>query len=352
MERMMNYAPPCHYAPPCFERHAAGRRRHTQALGGCLLLVLIWVLAQSAAWAADVYPSRPIRLVVPFAPGGSSEIVARSVAAEMSKSLGQQVVVENKPGGAGNVAMSEVARAAPDGYTLVLGHVGTLAVNPYMFERLPYDPNRDFTPVTLLARVPNIYVVNAAVAARDFKEFLTLAKSKPGAINYGSAGNGSAGHLAFEYLKIVTGIHAVHIPYRGTGPLITDLLAGQTQATCVGVPPLLTHIRSGKLRALAVGSAQRVPALPDVPTVAELGYKGFETSQWYGIMAPAGTPPAIVKQLAAEAQKALRSSAVTERFANDSAIGVGSTPESFGEFIKLEQARWKPVIVRAGIKPD
>ncbi len=304
------------------------------------------------AHAADPFPSKPIRLVVPFAPGGSSEIVARSVAAEMSKALGQQVVVENKPGGAGNVAMSEVARSAADGYTLILGHVGTLAVNPYMFAKLPYDPDKDFTPVTLLARVPNIFVVNASLPVKDFKEFLALAKAKPGSLNYGSAGNGSAGHLAFEYLKIVTGIHAVHIPYRGTGPQITDLIAGQTQAASAGTPPLLPHIRSGKLRAIAVGTAQRVPSLPDVPTVAELGYKGFETSQWYGIMAPAGTPAPVVARLAEEALNALRTSAVTERFANDGAIGVGSTPESFGQFIRLEQARWKPVIVRAGIKPD
>jgi tripartite-type tricarboxylate transporter receptor subunit TctC len=302
--------------------------------------------------AAEVFPNRPIRLIVPFAPGGSSEIVARSVAAEMSKSIGQQVIVENKPGGAGNVAMSEVARAAPDGKTLILGHVGTLAVNPFMFNKLPYDVDKDFVPVTLLARVPNLFVVNAELSAKNFAEFLAMAKARPGSINYGSAGNGSAGHLAFEYLKMVTGIHVVHIPYRGTGPQITDLVAGQTQAASAGTPPLLPHIRSGKLRAIAVGTAQRVPALPEVPTVAELGYKNFETSQWYGLIAPAGTPVAIVQRLAEEAQSALRSSAVTERFANDSAMSVGSTPAAFAEFIKAEQKRWKPVIDRAGIRPD
>ncbi len=328
-------------------------KRFSNAAGvGKIVIAAGIVLITPLAGAADPFPSKPIRLVVPFAPGGSSEIVARSVAAEMSKSMGQQVVVENKPGGAGNVAMSEVARAAPDGYSLILGHVGTLAVNPYMFVKLPYDPDKDFTPVTLLARVPNIFVVNAALPVKDFKEFLALAKAKPGSLNYGSAGNGSAGHLAFEYLKMVTGIHTVHIPYRGTGPQITDLIAGQIQAASAGTPPLMPHIRSGKLRAIAVGTAQRIPAMPDVPTVAELGYKGFETSQWYGIMAPAGTPAPVVARLAEEAQKALRSSAVTERFASDSAIGVGSSPESFGQFIKAEQTRWKPVIARAGIKPD
>lgn len=320
-------------------------------LNRMLLAALVASTTLSAA-AADPFPSKPIRWVVPFAPGGSSEIVARSVAAEMAKSIGQQVIVENKPGGAGNVAMGEVARAQPDGHTIILGHVGTLAVNPYMFARLPYDVDRDFVPVTLLARVPNIFVVNASVPAKNLTEFIALAKAKPGSINYGSAGNGSAGHLAFEYLKMVSGIHVVHIPYRGTGPQITDLVAGQTQAASAGTPPLLPHVRSGKLRAIAVGTPQRIAALPDVPTVAESGFKGFETSQWYGLMAPAGTPPEVIRKLAEEAQKALRSSAVTERFANDNAMSVGSSPEAFAEFIKAEQARWKPVILRAGIRPD
>lgn len=317
-----------------------------------LLVAATVSLVPLVVLAAEPFPSKPIRLVVPFAPGGSSEIVARSVATEMGKSIGQQVIVENKPGGAGNVAMGEVARAPADGHTLILGHVGTLAVNPYMFARLPYDVERDFVPVTLLARVPNIFVVTAGLPVKDLNEFLALARSRPGSLNYGSAGNGSAGHLAFEYLKMVSGIHVVHIPYRGTGPQITDLVAGQTQAASAGTPPLLPHVRSGKLRAIAVGTPQRIAALPDVPTVAESGFKGFETSQWYGLMAPAGTPPDVVNKLAEEARKALRSSAVTERFANDNAMGVGSSPQDFALFIKAEQARWKPVIERAGIRPD
>jgi tripartite-type tricarboxylate transporter receptor subunit TctC len=305
-----------------------------------------------AAPAHAQYPTKPIRLVVPFAPGGSSSIVARVVAAEMSKELGQQVIVDNKPGGAGNVAMLEVAHAEPDGYTLILGHIGTLAVNPYMFAKLPFDVNTDFVPVSLLAKVPNIFVVHVSVPAKDLGEFVALARAKPGQLNYGSAGNGSAGHLAFEYLKLVTGIDVTHVPYKGTGPQLVDLVAGRTEASSAGTPPLLPHIKSGKLRAIAVGTPHRIPSLPDVGTVAEQGYPGFETSQWYGIIAPAKTPEAVVKRLADEAAKAAKSPGVAERFAADDAIAVGSTPAEFAAFIKLEQARWSEVVRKAGIRAD
>jgi tripartite-type tricarboxylate transporter receptor subunit TctC len=298
------------------------------------------------------YPTKPIRLVVPFAPGGSSSIVARVVAAEMSKELGQQIIIDNKPGGGGNVAMLEVARADPDGYTLIIGHIGTLAVNPYMFAKLPFDVDKDFVPVSLLAKVPNIFVVNASVPAKDLKEFVALARAKPGQLNYGSAGNGSAGHLAFEYLKLVANIDVAHVPYKGTGPQLTDLLGGRTEASSAGTPPLLPHVKSGKLHAIAVGSPQRIHSLPDVATVAEQGYPGFETTQWYGLMAPAKTPEAIVTRLAAEAAKAAKTPAVAERFAADDAIAVGSTSAEFGAFIKQEQARWSEVVRKAGIKAD
>jgi len=316
------------------------------------LIAFVVTLVLAGAASAQSYPTKPIRLVVPFAPGGSSEIIARAVAAEMTKSLGQSVVVENKPGGAGNVAMTEVAHAEPDGYTLILGHIGTLAVNPYMFARLPYDANRDFIPVSLIAKVPSVFVVHESVPAHNLAELVALTKQKPGEFFYGSAGNGSAGHLAFEYLKLATGINITHVPYKGTGPNITDLLGGRTQATAAGTPPLLHHIKSGKLRAIAVGTPQRIAVLPDVPTVAEQGYPGFETSQWYGLMAPARTPAAIVDRLAAEVAKAVKQPAVVERFAVDSAIAVGSTPAEFAVFIHQEQARWSEVVRKAHIKAD
>jgi tripartite-type tricarboxylate transporter receptor subunit TctC len=303
--------------------------------------------AQATAW-----PTKPIRFVVPFAPGGTSEIVARSVAAELTKQLGQNVFVENKPGGAGVLAMQEIAKSPPDGHSIILGHVGTLAVNPYMLKNQPYDVDKDFVPVTLLAKVPNVFVIHPDVPATNFREFVAYVKKNPGKLNYGSAGNASAGHLAMEYLKLVTGMFITHIPYRGTGPQLTDLLAGRTQASSAGLPALSAHIKAGKLRAIAVGTRERISGLPEVPTVAELGFKNFETSQWYGILAPAGTPPDVVKKLQEESLKALKSSAVTARFATDNAIGGGGPSGDFAAFIAGEQKVWRDIVQRAAIHAD
>ena len=230
--------------------------------------------------------------------------------------------------------------------------MGTLAVNPYMLKSQPYDVNKDFMPVTLLAKVPNVFVIHPDVPATNFKEFVAYAKKNPGKLNYGSAGNASAGHLAMEYLKLVTGMFITHIPYRGTGPQLTDLLAGRTQASSAGLPALGPYIRSGKLRAIAVGTSQRISTLQDVPTVAELGFKNFETSQWYGILAPAGTPADVVKLLQEESLKALKSSAVTARFATDSAIGGGGPASEFASFIAGEQKVWSDIVKRAQIRAD
>jgi tripartite-type tricarboxylate transporter receptor subunit TctC len=309
--------------------------------------VLVALLASAAQ--AD-WPTKPLRFVVPFAPGGSSSIVARAFAVEMEKGLGQPIVIDNKPGGAGNVAMQEVARADPDGYTLIIGHIGTLAVNPFMFEKLPFDTNKDFVAVSLLAKVPNIFVVHADVPARDLREFVALVKSQPGKLFYGSAGNGSAGHLIFEYLKLLSGADIVHVPYKGTGPNLTDLLAGRTQATSAGTPPLMPHVKAGKLRAIAVAGDKRLPALPEVGTVAEQGFPGFEATQWYGINAPAKTPAAVIKRLSEEAAHAVKQPSVLERFAADDAEGIGSTPEEYAAFIAAEQKRWGDVVRRANIR--
>ena len=315
-------------------------------------LLAVLAVAIAAAANAQSYPTKPIRLVVPFAPGGSSSIVARSVALEMSKSLGQEIYIENRGGGGGNIAMHDVARADPDGYTLIIGHVGSLAMTPFITPNLGYDVNRDFAPISLLAKVPNIFVVHADVPAKNLREFVALAKSRPGQFYYGSAGNGSAGHLAMEYLKLVSGIDLQHVPYKGTGPNLVDLVAGRTHATSAGTPPLMPHVKAGKLRVIAVGTAQRLAALPDTATVAEQGYPGFETSQWYGLNAPAKTPPAIVRRLADEAAKAVKSPSVLERFGADNAEAVGSTPQQYAEYIAQEQARWKEVIQKANVKAD
>nr|WP_315225040.1 tripartite tricarboxylate transporter substrate binding protein [uncultured Albidiferax sp.] len=304
-----------------------------------------------SARAQSSWPSKPLRLVVPFAPGGSSEIVARAVAGEMSKTIGQNVFVENKPGAAGNIAMQEVANSTDD-HTLVLGHIGTLAVNPYIFAKLPYDAARDFAPITLVSKVPSLYVVHPDLPVKNITELIAYAKSKPGQLNYGSAGNGSAGHLAFEYLKMVGNIFMLHVPYRGTGPMLTDLMAGRLQAASVGAPALLAFIKAGKLRCIATGTAQRLPQLPDVPTVAEQGFKGFEMTQWYGLMAPSKWPKANLAKLEAEAIKATQGALVKEKLSHETALAVGSTGAEFDAFIKAEQARWKPVIARAQIKPE
>ncbi len=327
--------------------HTDSSRRDCLRLAGAAALACMPALAAHA----QSWPSRPIRLVVPFAPGGSSEIVARAVAAKMAKTLGQNVIVENKPGAAGNIAMQEVASASDD-HTIVLGHIGTLVVNPFIFPKLPYDAARDFAPLTLVSKVPSLYVVHPDLPVGNLKEFVAYARARPGQLNYGSAGNGSAGHLAMEYLKTVTGTFMLHVPYRGTGPMLTDLMAGRLQAASVGAPALLQFIKAGKLRCVATGTATRLPALPDVPTVAEQGYPGFEMTQWYGLMAPARMPRANIARLEAEAIKATRGSLVKEKLANETALAVGGTAAEFDQFIQSELARWKPVIARAKIRPD
>ncbi len=321
---------------------------------GALRLAAAAALASGlpkSARAADAWPTKPIRFVVPFAPGGSSEIVARSTAAELGRLLGTSVYVDNRPGGAGNVAMAEVARA-DDQHTVILGHIGTLAVNPFIFDKLPYDPIKDFRPISLLAKVPSLYVVHPDLPAKNLKEFVALAKAKPGQLNYGSAGNGSAGHLAFEYLKMATDIFVVHVPYRGTGPQLTDLLAGRLQAASVGAPAIIQFIKAGKLRCIATGTSQRLPQLPDVPTVAEQGWPKFEMTQWYGLLAPANLAPANVDKLAVAAARAVREPAALERLNSDAAIAVGSTPAEFAAFIASERERWQPVLAGAKVKPD
>lgn len=315
------------------------------------IVALVILVSSNITFAA--YPEKSIRLVVPFATGGTSEIIARSVAASLTNSLGQSVYVDNKPGGAGNIAMEEIKRANPDGYTLMLGHVGTLAVNPALFgKKLPYDPNKDFAPVTLVAKVPNVIAVSEKSPYKTLADLVTDAKKNPGKINYGSAGNGSAGHLAMEYFSSEAGIDLVHVPYKGSGPMLTDLIGGQIQATFNGLPSLMGQIKGGALRPLAVGSADRSKVVPNVPTLSELGYKGFETSQWYGIIVPAGTPQPIIDRLQKEIAKALQSKEESKRMLDDGAVLIGDTPAQFSAFIKTEQNRWAKVIEKAKITID
>lgn len=334
--------------PPTPPRTTRRRWLLTNTAAGLGLLGAPALRAQSA-WPAA---GRSLRFVVPFVPGGTSDIVARTVGNELVKQLGIPVVIDNKSGGGGVPAMLEVARAPADGYTVILGHVGSMAVNPYIFSNPGYDVNRDFAPVTLLAKVPSLFVIHPDVPARTLGEFVALVKKSPGKFNYASAGNASAGHLAMEYLKTTTGMFMTHIPYRGTGPALNDLLAGRIDAFSAGTPALLQHIRNGKLRAIATGTPKRLPSLPDVPTVAESGYRGFESVQWYGMLAPAATPAAVIQRLQRACADALRSPAIAERFAQEDAVGGGGPPAEFAAFIAEQQALWKVVVARAGIKAD
>ena len=301
---------------------------------------------------AQSYPVKPLRLVVPFTPGGSTDILARLVGQKLGEAFGQQVIIDNRPGAGGNIGVELVARAAPDGYTLVMGHIGTFGVNPTLYPKLPYDPIKDFQPITLFAKVPNMLAVNVALPVKSVKELVALAKARPGALNYGSGGNGSAAHLATEYFKLLTKTDIQHIPYKGTAPAITDLIAGQVSMAITGVPPLLPHVKSGRLRALGVGTPQRLPLLPALPTIAEAGVPGYEATQWYGVLAPALTPKDVVARLHAEIVKALQRPEVRERLASEAAEPVGNTPEQFQAFIQAEIARWAPVVKASGARAD
>jgi tripartite-type tricarboxylate transporter receptor subunit TctC len=312
-------------------------------------------LAATGAAAQASFPTKPMRTIVPFTPGGSSDVLARAIGLELGKALHQPMLIENVPGAGGSLGAEKVAKAPADGYTLLMGHIGTLAINPSLYPKLGYDPQRSFTPVAWVARVPNVLVVHTAVPAQNLRQLIALAKAKPGSLAYGSGGNGSAAHTTMEYLKMQTGSSFLHIPYRGTAPSVTDLLGGQVQVLFTGIPALLPHIKAGKMRALAVSSPQRLAILPDVPTVAESGLpgtKGFEADQWYGLVAPAGTPPEVVALLNQQVNKALSSEEVRTRLAAEGAEATPATPQAFGQLIAQEIPRWARVIQNAHITLD
>jgi tripartite-type tricarboxylate transporter receptor subunit TctC len=310
------------------------------------------VSALCGPWALRAQGNKPTRIVVPFTPGGSTDILARALAPKLTTSLGVNVIVDNKPGAGGSVGASEVAKAEADGSTLLMGHIGTLGVNPSMYPKLPYDPLKSFVPVAYVARVPNVLVVSASSPIKSFKELLVAARSKPGRLTYSSGGNGSAAHITFELLKLKAGLFMLHIPYRGTAPSVTDVLAGTVDCTFTGSPAVLPHVKSGRLRALAVSSAERLPVLPDVPTVAEGGFAGFEADQWYGIVAPAGTSAAVVAKLNAEINKALALPDVAQQLAIEGAVPVPTTPQAFGDLIRREIPRWAEVVKAGNVKAD
>lgn len=314
-----------------------------------LLVVCIGMLTPLWAWAQE-WPARPIRLIVPFAAGGSSDTVSRLLAQKLTASLGQQVVLENRAGAGGNIGMDAAAKAAPDGYTFLFA-AGSAAINPSLYDKLPFDPLKDLVPVSHVCHVNGILVVHPNVPARTLKDFIDLARSRPDAINYASAGAGTVPHLAGEMFKSMARVNLTHVPYKGSGPALQDLLGGQVQAMFANMPGTLQHVKADKLRVLAVTGARRSPLLPDVPAIAEL-IPGYSASTWFGVFAPAGTPAAIIGRVNAEIGKALAAPDLLATLRAEGAEPVGGSPEQFGQFFREEVARWAPVVKASGARPN
>ena len=316
---------------------------------GCAMTA---ALVFSSCAGAQTYPARSLRLIIPFAPGGTNDILGRLVSQKLGEAIGQQVIPDNRGGAGGSIGMEVAAKSPPDGYTIVIGHIGTLAVNPTLYSKLAYDPLKSFDPITLIAKLPNLMAVNPTVPAKTVAAFIALAKARPGKLTYGSGGTGGAGHLATEYFKLLTKTSMVHVPYRGTGLAVIDVVSGQLDMVMAGVPAIVPHTRTGKLRALGLSGSTRLAILPDIPTIAESGAPGYEATQWYGILAPAGTPKAALNVLHAGLAKALATPALKESLARDGAEPVITTPEEFTAYMKSELKKWGEVVKRSGAKVD
>ena len=300
--------------------------------------------------AATAFPTKPIRIIVAYTPAGTTDILARALAQKMSESWGQPVIVDNRPGANGNIGTEVAARAVADGHSLVMATAGTHGINVSLYRKLNWHPVKDFAPVSLTAMVPNIMVVNNSLPVKNVKEFIAHVKANPGKLSYGSPGNGSTAHLSMELFKSMTGVNLVHIPYKGSAGVLTDVMGGQIAVTIDNMPPYVPQVRAGKIRALAVSTAKRSSAMPDVPTIAEAGVTGYEAGAWFGLLAPAGTPKAIVAQLSAESARILKLPDVSKRISELGAEPVGSTPEEFAALIHSEIAKWAKVIKDANVE--
>jgi tripartite-type tricarboxylate transporter receptor subunit TctC len=321
--------------------------------GSRFALAALCVFPASIAMAqVRAYPDKSIRLVVASAPAGTPDILARIFAQRISDSIKQPVLVDNRAGAGGIIGTDAVAKAPADGYTVLFAHLGTFAVNPALYPKLPYDVLKDFQAVSLIATVPNMLVVNAAVPAHSVKDLIALAKARPGELNYSSAGNGSIAHLAVEYFKLLAKVEVQHVPYKGTAPGLTGIIAGEAAFTITGLPAVMPLVKSGKLRALGVSTAQALRQFPDIPAIAESGVPGYEVTQWYGLAAPAATPANIVARLNSETAKALQNAELRVRFETEAADPISSTPEQFRKFIESEITKWAPVVKASGAKPD
>jgi len=316
------------------------------------LATALLLLAPVATYAADAYPSKPLRMVITFPAGGPTDVVVRLISQRLTEEWGYPVIIDNRGGAGGIVGTEIVARAAPDGYTFLVGTAGGMTINPALRPDLSYNPFRDFTPVGMLVVNPQILVAHPALAAKNVKELVALAKQKPGQLNFASAGSGTATHLGLELLKLTAGIDVVHVPYKGGAPAVTDLIGGQVQLLWVSIPSVLPHVKAGKLRALAVSTAKRTSSAPEVPTVAESGYPGFEYSNWNALFAPAGTPQPHVRKINTQVVAALRDPAIAQRLTTQGADPAPGTPEELGKYMRVDHERWKKVISTAGIKPQ
>ena len=317
-----------------------------------LAAIAVGVLTNVGAVHAQPYPSKSIRYVVPYAPGGSTDIVARVLAQKLSDAMGQQVVVDNRPGAGGSIGADIVAKSPPDGYTMVTAVTGIMAINQFLYRKLPFDPEKDFAPVTQVGSLPLILVVHPSIPAKNVRELIAVAKARPGQLNYGSSGVGTATHMTTELFKTMAGIDLVHIPYKGSGQVMGDVIGGQLALIFDQIVSSLPHVQGGKLRMLAITSAKRFPSLPDLPTVAESGVPGYESISWAGVAVPAGTPKEIVARLHAEIVKVLAMPDIRERFLRDGIETVGSTPEQFAEHIRRERIKWAKVVRDSGAKAD
>jgi len=309
-------------------------------------------MAIAAVACAQNYPVKPIRLVSPYPPGGANDILARIIGQKLGESLGQQIVIENRGGATGNIGAEYVAKAAPDGYTILMGQASNLTINVSLMSKMPYDPVKDLAPVTLVATTPNLLVVHPSLRVRTVKDLVALAKAKPGSVNYASSGSGSAGHLAGELFKRVAHIDMVHIPYKGAAPALTDVVAGQAQLYFTSPISATPFVKGGRLRMVAVTSLKRSPSLPDIPTVAESGYPDFDVVSWWGILTPAGVPKEIIAKLHTEIVKVLALPEIKTKFADQGADVASDTPEHFAAYIKTEIAKWAKLIKELGVKSE
>ena len=302
--------------------------------------------------AAQTYPTKTVRIIAPFPAGGLADVLARAVGEDLQKSLGQSVIVENRPGAGGNTGANAVATADPDGHTLLMSSTGILSINEFIFSRMPFDPDKAFAPITVVADMSMLLVVHPKVGVTDFKAFLAKVRAEPGKLNFGSAGNGTTGHLALVMFQRTANVQITHVPYSGAAPSVQDLISGQIDGLFDNPPTVMSHIRAGTIRALAATAPQRMAILPDVPTATEAGLPGFEASSWFALVAPAATPKTVIDRLHADTVKALRQPSMEERFSKLGARLVGNTPAEFAAFIKSERAKWGATLKPAGIKLD